>query len=134
MKGLDTNILIRYLVRDDRHQTTLADHFIETECTMETPGFISHIVLCELTWVLMSGYRYSQHDSLKALEQMLRVTQFQIESPQVVWQALADTRKGHADFADYLLARSNSAHGCEYTATFDKKAGKHEMFRLIRTE
>lgn len=134
MKGLDTNILVRYLVRDDSPQTALAERFIETECTVESPGFISHIVLCELAWVLTSGYGYSQHDSLKALQQMLRVTQFRIQSPQIVWQALADTRKGRADFSDYLLARANSSHGCEYTATFDKKAGGHEIFRLIRTE
>ncbi len=133
MKGLDTNILVRYLVRDEHHQTTLADRFIETECSAETPGFISHIVLCELVWVLTSGYDYSPGDALKVLEQMLRISQLRIESPQIVWQALADTRKGRADFSDYLLARINRMHGCEYTATFDKKASDHEMFRLLHT-
>jgi predicted nucleic-acid-binding protein len=90
--------------------------------------------LCELAWVLISGYGYGQQDALRALEQILRVTQFRAESPQIVWQALADTRKGQADFSDYLLGRANRANGCEYTATFDKKAGKHEIFRLIRIE
>lgn len=132
MKGLDTNILVRYLVRDEPNQTALANRFIETKCTAEAPGFISHIVLCELVWVLTSGYGYRLYDSLKALEQMLRVSQLRIESPQIVWQALTDTRKGRADFSDYLLARANSAHGCEYTATFDKKAGGHEMFQFLK--
>ena len=131
MKGLDTNVLLRYLVRDDPAQTALADRFIETECTLETPGFVQHIVLCELAWVLTSGYGYSRHDSLMALEHMLRIAQFQVESPQIIRQALADSRKGRADFSDYLLARVGKAHGCEYTATFDKKAGSHEIFRLL---
>ena len=131
MKGLDTNVLVRYVVRDRPDQTALSDRFIESECTVDTPGFVAHIVLCELVWVLTSGYGYSRRDSLKVLEQMLRVAQFRIESPQIVWQALADVRARPADFSDFLLARFNKAHGCEYTATFDKKAGGSEMFRLL---
>ena len=131
MIGLDTNILVRYLVRDDADQTALADRFIETECSAETPGFVCHIVLCELIWVLSAGYGYSRQTSLQVIEQMLRVKQFRIESPQTVWQALNDTRNGRADLSDYLLARNNLAHGCRFTATCDKKAGGHEIFRLI---
>jgi predicted nucleic-acid-binding protein len=50
--GLDTNILVRYIVRDDEAQTELATHLIETKCTREQPGFIALLVLIELVWVL----------------------------------------------------------------------------------
>ena len=133
MKGVDTNVLVRYLVRDDPDQTAVADRFIEGDCTADAPAFIAHIVLCELVWVLSSGYGYRRSDALKVVEQMLRVAQFRIESLQTVWQALADAREGTADFSDYLLARANGSRGCKYTVRFDKKAGDHEMFQLLRS-
>lgn len=52
MKGLDTNVLVRYLVQDDKKQATLASRYIESSCTQESPRYIGHITLCELAWVL----------------------------------------------------------------------------------
>ena len=58
MIGLDTNILVRYLVEDDAKQASKAAHLIETRCTEDSPGFINRVVLCELVWVLESAYGY----------------------------------------------------------------------------
>ena len=52
MYALDTNILVRYIVQDDKEQAQKAVHAIE-RLTSEERGFISCIVLCEVNWVLM---------------------------------------------------------------------------------
>ncbi len=57
MTGIDTNVLVRYIVQDDPAQSALATTFIEKNCTAKKPGFINLIVLCELTWVLKRAYR-----------------------------------------------------------------------------
>lgn len=58
MTGLDTNVLVRYIVQDDPKQSKLATECIEQRCTSESPGFVNLVVLCELTWVLARGYGY----------------------------------------------------------------------------
>jgi len=52
MIGLDTNVLVRYIVRDDEKQSAAATRLIEAKCTTDNPGRVSSIVLCELAWVL----------------------------------------------------------------------------------
>ncbi|PIP44135.1 MAG: hypothetical protein COX17_03195, partial [Deltaproteobacteria bacterium CG23_combo_of_CG06-09_8_20_14_all_60_8] len=88
MIGIDTNVLVRYIAQDDPRQSRAAVEFIEQNCSRDTPGFINHIVLCELVWVLKRCYKVNQAEALKVLEQIMRTAQLQIQEPQVVWQAL----------------------------------------------
>jgi predicted nucleic-acid-binding protein len=55
VKGIDTNILIRYFVRDDPAQFRAAAKFVESDCSEEEPGVVNHVVLAELVWVLERG-------------------------------------------------------------------------------
>jgi predicted nucleic-acid-binding protein len=50
--GVDTNVLVRYLVKDDSERAARAAILLEVECTMEHPAYINRIVMCELVWVL----------------------------------------------------------------------------------
>ena len=52
MIGLDTNVLVRYLIQDDPAQALLATKLIEENCSKHSPGRLSLVVLCELVWVL----------------------------------------------------------------------------------
>jgi predicted nucleic-acid-binding protein len=132
VRGLDTNVLVRYIVHDDPTQARSAARFIESECSRETPGFVNHIVLCELAWVLEECYRLDRERIIRVLEQVLRVAQLQVDEPQVVWRALDDYRASKADFADHLLARVTQARGCGDTVTFDADAAKAQGFKLLR--
>ena len=132
MIGLDTNVLVRYLVQDDPAQSKLATKFIEKNCTDSEPGFIGHIVLCELSWVLESNYQQSRDQIANVIEQILQVSQLAIPNTELIWRALSDYRDSNADFSDYLLSRTNQATGCEYTLTFDKKAAKQDLFELLK--
>ena len=56
MIGLDTNVLVRYITQDDPNQSVAATRLIEGQCTRESPGYICHIVLCEILWVLPNSW------------------------------------------------------------------------------
>jgi predicted nucleic-acid-binding protein len=131
MKGIDTNVLVRYLVQDDPQQSKKATTFIEKHCSVDEPGLIGHIVLCELAWVLESNYEQSRATIAAIIEKLLQIGQLEMAEPEVVWKALRDYKKSNADFSDHLLARINESRGCEVTVTFDKKAGKQPCFASI---
>jgi predicted nucleic-acid-binding protein len=125
--GLDTNVLLRYLLRDDPAQAGRADHEIERGERFLIDG----IVLCELVWVLEVGYGFSRGDVAAALERILATAQFEIEAKDLALAALDDFRGSTADFSDCLLGRRNRAAGVEETVTFDRSLKGLPGFRLL---
>lgn len=119
MRGLDTNVLVRYLTNDDPTFFDLAREILEGSEDRGQPLFVSLLVLCELTWVLRSKYRYSREDLLNALESLLESSVLMIERRDLARQALGAYRRGRADFADCLIGQISLAAGCTDTATFD---------------
>jgi len=131
MIGLDTNILVRYIVRDDKKQASAATRLIESECTEESPGFVSQLVLAELFWVLSRGYEYPKSILVSVLTKLLSAVELRVEAAEDVWTALRAYEGGPADFADYLIGVRGRAFGCEATVTFDRHAAKSGLHRLI---
>ena len=121
MIGLDTNVLIRYLVEDDEEQAASAAALIEGVAQRGEKLFVAQIVLCETVWVLRSAYGRDRPDIAKALGAVLRTAQFVIQETELVHRALASYARGPADFADYLVAEQAVDAGCERVATFDKR-------------
>jgi predicted nucleic-acid-binding protein len=124
MIGLDTNVLVRYLAQDDKAQSALATKLIEQTLMASKPGFISVVSLVEVVWVLEGCYGSTKDEIIDIVERLLRVKQLLVQDAEVVWQAVRLFRNGNADFADCLIERAGSAHGCEHTVTFDKAAVK----------
>ncbi len=131
MTGLDTNVLARYIAQDDPEQTPVATAFLETSCTKETPGYVNHVVLCELVWVLRYAYHYPKGTVAEVLKQVLSTAEFTVETPDVAWAALRDFEVGNADYADYLIGHKNQQEGCKTTVTFDRRASKHPLFQVL---
>ena len=132
MIGIDTNVLIRYLVQDDPMQAQAATQLIESTCTKDTPGLLNHLVLCETIWVLEGCYSQPKTTLMKTIEQILRVTQLRVHEPLVVWQALEDYREHQTNFSDHLLSRINRNRDCTTTMTFDRQASKSPVFTLLK--
>jgi predicted nucleic-acid-binding protein len=130
VKGADTNVLVRYIVEDDEDQVRRAVRFLTGECSVENPCFVNRIVICEVVWVLQTAYRYSRDRVAHAVEQLLNTYQLVIEDRDEVSAALSAYRNS-GDFADLLVARLNHRFGCEYTATFDRKAARGPLFRRL---
>ena len=130
MFALDTNVLVRYIVRDDVHQTRKASAWIET-LTTDKPAFISIVVLCELCWVLKSAYGASREECATAIEAVLEVPVFQIENIDLCNQALQAFKRGVADFSDFVIREVAMTAHCEGVKTFDKKALREEGFVVL---
>lgn len=131
MRGIDTNVLVRYVMQDEPRQSKIAAQFIEQECSAEEPAFINGVVLSEFVWVLESAYDYRRQDIGKLLELILRTRQFYIHQPDIIWQALNGYQNGLADFADNLIACLNEHNDCQDTVTFDKKASRIKQLTLL---
>lgn len=128
MIGVDTNLLVRYLTKDDEQQWQSATSILQSGETC----FIPNIVLCELVWVLRGKpYQYPKADILSTLEAMLQTPVFEYENRPLVYQALQRTKQGKADFSDYLIGAICQQAGCEQTATFDRKLKTESGFYLI---
>lgn len=130
MIGVDTNVLVRYLVNDDVQQSQLAQQFFQNYCSLHEPCYISSIVLCELVWVLESAYRYSSVQVADVLQQLIETQGLEIENLGNAWQAVAQYRKG-LDFSDALIGLNNQSSGCSVTLTFDKKAAQLNSFKKL---
>ncbi len=131
MIGLDTNVLVRFLVGDERRQCELAMRIIDNATKEGTLCFISVVVLCELVWVLESAYGYRREEIADLLERLLSARQFFVDEKDTVYSAVRDYRRGKADLADYLIGRLNRTAGCEVTVTFDKTLKDDAHFRLL---
>ena len=130
MIGIDTNILVRYVVQDDPRQAASASHFIETTLGADEPGWIASIVLCELVWVLETAYGYARAPIAATLQRLFEVARLHVEAPALAWRAL-DAYRGGADFSAALIALGNERAGCDYTATFDKGAARLKPMKLL---
>ena len=119
MQGVDTNVLVRYITRDDRGQERAASRFLDSARTRSKPVFVNVIVLCELVWVLGRSYEYSRAEVAAVIGQVLTTEQIVVEDADLAWLALADFNASKADFADCLIGRKNLRLGCDATVTFD---------------
>lgn len=131
MIGLDTNVLVRYLVQDDPAQVRVVNALIDGAAERDEAMFINHIVLCELVWVLGRGYGYARTALADIVEKILHAKQFEIEKKDLIWTALANFRTSRADFADCLIGATNIVAGCDVTLTFDRSAASSRTFKQV---
>ncbi|MGD0520520.1 MAG: type II toxin-antitoxin system VapC family toxin [Terracidiphilus sp.] len=130
MTGLDTNILVRFFVKDDLEQSRRAKELLRT-LTPESPGFVSLVALAEMIWVLRSQYRMPKSELVLCLERLLDSTELTIENHTAVHQALQRFAGSKADFADCIIELSCHAGGCGETVTFDLNASRFAGMRLL---
>jgi predicted nucleic-acid-binding protein len=130
MIGLDTNVLVRYIMQDEPKQSAKAAQLIES-LDSDRPGYITMVSIVELYWVLTSCYELTGQQVAQAIEAILRTKQLLVERADQVMRALRVFGKGTADFADCLIERSATGAGCDATMTFDVKAAKHAGMTLI---
>lgn len=120
MIGLDTNVLVRFLMQDDPAQAAAASAAL-TGLTQADPGFLCREVLVELVWVLERAYRLPRADIARALDGLLETRELVIETADRVALATDRYRKGGAGFADQMVALAGQGAGCSKTLTFDRK-------------
>ena len=130
MIGLDTNVLVRYIMQDDVKQSPKATKLIDS-LTVEAPGFVSLVSVVELWWVLSSSYGLFREQVAEALELLLRSKEIVVDRSDQVLKALRVFKVSTADFADCVIERSAGSTGCDRTVTFDVRAAKTAGMTLI---
>jgi len=125
--GLDTNVLVRFLLDDDAAQSARARQAIRTGDAF----YIDAVVLCELVWVLERRYKLPRTDVADSMEQVLRAGKFLVDRAELARFALDDYRAGAGDFADALIAHAAMDAGCDAVLTFDKGLKRIPGFRQL---
>lgn len=120
MIALDTNVVVRFLVEDDKTQSAKAARLIDQAIARDQTLFVSEVVLCETVWVLRSSYRVSRAAVAEVLGQLLKATHLTFPDADALLRALAAFAAGKGDFADYVIQEEARAGGCVGVATFDK--------------
>jgi len=131
MIGVDTNVLVRYIVEDDAEQTKRADALFRRALAKGEMIFISEVVLCELVWVLESAYRVHRAEIADALANLSRAKQVELRDADLVHRALRAFRAGKGDFADYVIRERAFSAGCASIATFEKQLWAEPGFEKV---
>jgi len=131
VRGLDTNVLVRYLTQDDPRQSKRANAMIDAALAGDDHLHIDTIVLCELVWVLRTAYRLERATVASTLLQLIDAAQLSLDDRDLLREAALRYRDGPGDFADHALGLRNRAAGCETTLTFDRAHERDELFTLL---
>lgn len=129
MIGLDTNILVRWLVDDG---TAHPETERAAELMQEASLHVSTVVMAETMWVLAKVYEKSRAEIAKVVKVLLEISNLTVEAKQQVQLALDRFVEHRGDFNDHLLAAHDEVAGCSHTATFDRIAARSPRFRLLR--
>lgn len=128
MIGLDTNVLIRYLTRDDESQYRATMKLLMRKSAR---FFVADLVLVETDWVLSSLYDWTRDEIADAFTRLLQIHNLQFEDEDRLRLSLAAVRRG-ADLSDELLIAMSRHQGCREFATFDATVAKrHTKFAFV---
>src|SRR6185312_12711920 len=100
MLGIDTNVLVRYLVRDDQLQYEKARRLINREVGKGEPVMVSLLVLLETEWVLRSRYELAKAEVLGAVSALLDAADIVFEDEPSIEHAVHSWKDSGAEFAD----------------------------------
>lgn len=130
MPGLDTNVLVRWLVADDDGQTAQVQRLFDASANGD-PLFVPATVALELEWVLRSRYRLDKAAVIQAFNALLETQGLEIQAEGAIERALHAYRNGNAEFADCLHAGLCGAAERSPMMTFDVKAARLPGAALI---
>jgi predicted nucleic-acid-binding protein len=115
VRAVDTNVLVRYLMRDDPRQAAVAEDILRQ------PSYIPRTVLLETVWTLESRYGQERATIAAILDDLMRLPDVTVDDAPMMRWAIGRYAKG-ADFADMVhLVGSRAA---STFATFDRAVAR----------
>ena len=126
MRAVDTNVLVRLIVRDDSSQVAAAEKYIENGT------WVSVVALAEAIWVLSSSYKFSSHQQVMTLGLLLNKDSLVIQDRETIAAAIDQFRaKPSLGFSDCLILEMARKAGHLPLGTFDRALAKvHGTQRL----
>jgi len=113
---LDTNYILRFLLRDNEEM-----YKISKECIKNSDCFIDNEVLAEVVFVLSKVYKTSKKDIRISLEKFLSIPTILLNSKSIILKSLEIFEEKNIDFVDAILCAKSKKHEIK---TFDKKLNK----------
>jgi predicted nucleic-acid-binding protein len=129
--AVDTNVLVRLLVRDDPQQFAIATSVLEQAAENDERCYLPDAVLCETAWVLATSYGATRSDILAALTRIAAEPRYVLDDPEGLAEALRAYERGGGDFSDYLIAERATRKGARCTHTFDRKLRNRTGFTWL---
>lgn len=128
MIGVDTNILVRFLVQDDEKQAQKVNALFSESEDNKQSLFVSTVVVLELMWVLRAAYEVPREAILHSLSELLSMSVLDFQDQKTVRDFIVSAENNTFDLSDLLIGQMAKDAGCDTTLTFDKKAGKSPCF------
>ncbi len=130
MIAVDTNVLLRAIVRDNAEMSEAAQALLRG-LSVEEPGFVCREVLLETVWVLERVYRFTRAQIVDVVTGLFATGTLVAEASDGVAQAAFLYGQGGADFADLMILAAAERVGATPLYTFDQKLAREEGVVLI---
>jgi len=114
--AVDTNVLVRAVVRDDRAQAEIAARWLRNSRLL----VVASSALCELVWVLRRVYGFKAAEVADTIRSLTSADNVETNRPAV--EAGLVMLDAGGDFADGVIAYEGRWLGAETFVSFDKKA------------
>ncbi|MDD7986914.1 type II toxin-antitoxin system VapC family toxin [Lentisphaera marina] len=132
MIAIDTNILVRFLLSDDKKQSEKVYKFFKDTESKNDEIHVPILVIIELLWVIESVYEIERKDIINSLDQLILMPIFNFEHLSAIQEFVVDAKNNNYDLSDLLIAHTAPNSKCSFIITFDKKASKHDLFKLLK--
>ena len=130
MIAVDTNVLVRYLVRDDEAQAEAARALLDG-LTAQRPAFICREVAIEVVWVLERSYRFTRERIAGVLVELIATDSLVFENANDVVHAAVRYREGGAGFSDLMILAAAGWAGADPLYTFDVRLAREDGAALV---
>jgi predicted nucleic-acid-binding protein len=120
VQSIDTNVLVRLLVRDDEEQCQRAEALFR-RILADGGVWISQIVVIEAVWVLRAAYKFERASIASVLRKLIASEGITVEEETLARTGLTAFENGEADFADYIILGSAQRQNALPLWTFDRQ-------------
>lgn len=120
---IDTNILLRFLLKDIPHQAEEARKVFKQAEKDKVKLIIPQIVIFEIVFQLIKVYKFEKNKVIDAIKVILNTDYFEVQDNEVFQESLKKFKLANISFADCFLASYSEKQKCE-VFTFDKKLKK----------
>jgi len=131
VRALDTNVIVRFLLNDDKAQGGRARLLLQDAESSGERLAITPPVVLETIWVLSAVYDFTRDETLRALELLLQMPVLEFDDYDSMQQLVRLGRNTRADLSDLLIGLASKARGCESTVTFEKGLEDTGLFERL---
>jgi len=132
MKAIDTNVLVRFLVKDNEQQAKVVYRKFKKIEGKKEVLFIPIPVVLKTIWVLESVYGVKRQEILDSINDLLLMPILDFEAQPAIRSFVSSAKEDKVDLSDLFIGNYAKYLGCDSVITFDKRASKLGIFELLK--